>query len=57
MKFKNLVDMETNKKNSKFKIVINERQLKYIIDQLIEEQIENKIIEHKSLNSKSNELQ
>lgn len=52
MKFKDLVNTRKDKQNSKFKIIINELQLKRIIDRLFEEQIENKINEHKAIKTK-----
>jgi len=52
MKFQDLADIRSVKQKSKFRIILSEHQLKRIIDKLLEEQIENKIIEHKTIKSK-----
>jgi hypothetical protein len=51
MKFKELVNTKKKHPSSKLKIIISETQLRRVIDTLTEEQIEEKINEHKSLKS------
>ena len=51
MKFKELVNTKKKHPSSKLKIIISETHLWRVIDTLTEEQIEEKIIEHKSLKS------